>query len=389
MRPPDDTAVRTGTAVPGAAAATVRETAAQEAYWMASQWQLMWRKFRRHHLALVGGAVLILFYLLGIFCDFFSPYTIRERFQGLQNHPPSRIHWLADGRLVWPYVYPTVQTLDPQTFEATFTEITDIRYPIRFFTAGEEYRLLGLFRTRVRLYRVERPAGIFLFGTDALGRDLLSRTLCGARISLSIGLVGVAISFVLGVIFGGISGYFGGRADMLIQRMIEFIISIPTIPLWMGLAAALPKDWSVLRLYFGIVIILSLVRWGSLARVVRGKLLELREHDFTMAARLAGLRERAVIARHLLPSFASYLIVHLTLAIPDIILGETALSFLGLGLRSPAVSWGVLLKAAQNVRSVAAYPWMLIPALFVIVTVMAFMFVGDGLRDAADPYRQR
>ncbi len=214
--------------------------------------------------------------------------------------------------------------MDPQTFVATFTELTDIRYPIRFFTKGEEYRLLGLFRTRVRLYRVDRPAGIFLFGTDALGRDLLSRTLCGARISLSIGLVGVAISFALGVIFGGISGYFGGRADMLIQRMIEFIISIPTIPLWMGLAAALPKDWSVLQLYFGIVIILSLVRWGSLARVVRGKLLELREHDFTMAARVAGLRESAVIARHLLPSFASYLIVHLTLAIPDIILGETA-----------------------------------------------------------------
>ena len=378
------------TAAPGSAPeAAAPESAAQEAYWMASQWQLMWRKFRRHHLALAGGALLILFYLLGIFCDFFSPYAIRERFQGLQHHPPSRIHWLADGRLVRPYVYPTEQTLDPQTFEATFTEITAARYPIRFFTPGEEYRLLGLFRTRVRLFGVERPAGIFLFGTDALGRDLLSRTLCGARISLSIGLVGVAISFVLGVVLGGISGYFGGRADMFIQRLIEFIISIPTIPLWMGLAAALPKEWSVLQLYFGIVIILSLVRWGSLARVVRGKLLELREHDFTMAARLAGLRERAVIARHLLPSFASYLIVHLTLAIPDIILGETALSFLGLGLRSPAVSWGVLLKAAQNVRSVAAYPWMLIPALFVIATVMAFMFVGDGLRDAADPYRQR
>ena len=376
-------------AVQPATPAAARETAAQEAYWMASQWQLMWRKFRRHHLALAGGAVLILFYLLGIFCDFFSPYGIRERFQGLQHHPPSRIHWVADGRLVRPYVYPTEQTLNPQTFEATFTEITGVRYPIRFLTPGEEYRLLGLFRTRVRLFGVERPAGIFLFGTDALGRDLLSRTLCGARISLSIGLVGVAISFLLGVILGGVSGYFGGRADMFIQRLIEFIISIPTIPLWMGLAAALPKDWSVLQLYFGIVIILSLVRWGSLARVVRGKLLELREHDFTMAARLAGLRERAVIARHLLPSFASYLIVHLTLAIPDIILGETALSFLGLGLRSPAVSWGVLLKAAQNVRSVAAYPWMLIPALFVIVTVMAFMFVGDGLRDAADPYRQR
>ena len=218
---------------------------------------------------------------------------------------------------------------------------------------------------------------------------MFSRTICAARISLSIGLVGVLLSFAIGLTLGGISGFFGGGIDTFIQRVIEFIISIPTIPLWMALAAALPREWSVLQVYFGIVIILSLVRWGSLARVVRGKLLELREHDFTMAARIAGMREGTIIARHMLPSFASYLIVHLTLAIPEIVLAETALSFLGLGLRAPAVSWGVLLQRAQNVRSVVVYPWLMIPGLFVIATVMAFNFLGDGLRDAADPYKQQ
>ena len=361
---------------------------AQEAYFLASQWQLVWRKFRRHRMAGVGSAILAVLYFLAIFCDFFSPYTTKERFQGLQYHPPSKIHFTFEGKLVRPYVYVTEQKLDIETFQASFSENTDVIYPVKFFTKGEEYKFLGIFRTRIRLYGVDRPAGIFILGTDALGRDMWSRTVSGARISLSIGLVGVAISFFLGVILGGVSGYFGGRTDMIIQRLIEFIISIPTIPLWMGLAAALPRDWSVLRIYFGIVIILSLVRWGGLARVVRGKLLELREHDFTMAARVSGMKESAIIVKHLLPSFASYLIVHLTLAIPDIILGETALSFLGLGLRSPAVSWGVLLKAAQNVRSIAEYPWMLVPAVFVIVTVMAFMFIGDGLRDGADPYKQ-
>ena len=230
---------------------------------------------------------------------------------------------------------------------------------------------------------------MFLFGTESLGRDLFSRTICAARISLSIGLVGVLLSFAIGLTLGGISGFFGGGIDTFIQRVIEFIISIPTIPLWMALAAALPREWTVLQVYFGIVVILSLVRWGSLARVVRGKLLELREHDFTMAARIAGMREGTIIARHMLPSFASYLIVHLTLAIPEIVLAETALSFLGLGLRAPAVSWGVLLQRAQNVRSVAVYPWLMIPGLFVVATVMAFNFLGDGLRDAADPYKQQ
>ena len=366
-----------------------RLDAAQERYYLASQWTLMWQKFRRHRMAIAGAAVLGLFYLVAVFCDFFTPYGTSERFQGLQNHPPSRIHLLHENRLVWPYVHQTEAALDLDTYEYTFSELTDVRYPIRLFTRGIEYRLLGFIRTDIRLFGVARPAGIFLFGTEALGRDVYSRTICAARISLSIGLVGVLLSFVIGLTLGGISGYFGGSADMFIQRLIEFIISIPTIPLWMALAAALPREWTVLQVYFGIVIILSLVRWGSLARVVRGKLLELREHDFTMAARIAGMRESAIIVRHMLPSFASYLIVHLTLAIPEIILAETALSFLGLGLRAPAVSWGVLLQRAQNVRSVVVFPWLMIPGLFVIVTVMAFNFLGDGLRDAADPYKQQ
>ena len=368
---------------------TERLDAAQERYYLASQWTLMWQKFRRHHLAIAGGVVLGVFYLVALFCDFVTPYGTTERFRGLQNHPPSRIHFLHDGRLVRPYVYQTEATLNLETYESTITELTNVRYPIRLLTPGIEYQVLGLIPSNIHLFGVERPAGIFLFGTESLGRDLFSRTICAARISLSIGLLGVFLSFAIGLTLGGISGFFGGGIDTFIQRLIEFIISIPTIPLWMALAAALPREWTVLQVYFGIVIILSLVRWGSLARVVRGKLLELREHDFTMAARIAGLREGTIIVRHMLPSFASYLIVHLTLAIPEIVLAETALSFLGLGLRAPAVSWGVLLQRAQNVRSVVVFPWLMIPGLFVIVTVMAFNFLGDGLRDAADPYKQQ
>ena len=361
---------------------------ALERHYFASQWQLMWQKFRRHHMAIGGGAVLGLFYFVAIFCDFSTPYDLRARFQTWQYHPPSRIRLFADGRLVGPYVHGIQLDRSEETLESIFTEDRSVRYPVRFFTQGHEYKLLGLIPSRIHLFGVEEPGAIFLFGTDSIGRDLFSRTICAARISLSIGLIGVLFSFAIGVTIGGISGYYGGRADMIIQRLIEFMISIPTIPLWMALAAALPREWSVIQVYFGIVIILSLVQWGSLARVVRGKLLELREHDFTMAARLAGMREVTIIRRHLLPSFLSYLIVHLTLAVPGIILAETALSFLGLGLRAPAVSWGVLLQKAQNVRSVVVYPWMLIPALFVVITVMAFNFVGDGLRDAADPYKQ-
>ena len=291
-----------------------------------------------------------------------------------------------------PFVYGYERFRDPESLRWRFTVDRSVRYPISFFVRGDQYRLLGLIPSNLHLFGVSGEDGaesaIFLFGTDKLilGRDLFSRNIRAARISLTIGLVGVSISFVLGCILGGISGYYGGAVDTLIQRIIEFLISIPSIPLWMALAAALPNDWGPLKVYFGITIILSVISWTSLARVVRGKLLELREADFVMAAKIAGAREGEIVRRHLLPSFRSYLIVSLTLSIPAMILGETALSFLGIGIQPAASSWGALLQSAQNVRSVALAPWLFIPGLFIVVTVLAYNFVGDGLRDAADPY---
>ena len=366
------------------------ESREMEAYYVASQWQLIWRKFRRHRLAITGSCVLAVFYFVAIFAEFVAPYPAGLRFQESPHHPPSRLHFVdEDGRFrLQPFVYGVSKERDPETLELIYTEDKSARYPVRLFVRGEPYRLLGAIASDIHLFGAEEPGAVWLFGTESIGRDLFSRTIHAARVSLSIGLLGVAITFLIGIVLGGISGYFGGAVDTAIQRLIEFLISIPTIPLWMALGAAMPQDWPVLRVYFGIVIILSLVRWGGLARVVRGKLLELRELDFTTAARVAGMRESRIIWRHLLPNFASYLIVNLTLAVPEMILSETALSFLGLGLRSPVVSWGVLLQKAQNIRSVVIFPWLMIPALFVVVTVMAFNFLGDGLRDAADPYKQ-
>jgi len=274
-----------------------------------------------------------------------------------------------------------------ETFQYVFTEDTSKKYPIYFFVSGEQYKLFGLLETDLHFFGTGDPkVPVFLFGADSLGRDLFTRTLYGSRISLSIGLVGVFISFALGLFFGGISGYYGGVVDEVIQRVIDFLISIPTYPLWMTLSAALPRDWPVVKSYFAITVVLSLLGWCGLARVVRGKLLALREEDFVVAARLAGASEFRIIRRHLLPSFASHIVVSITLSIPGMILGETALSFLGLGMQPPAVSWGTLLQDAQTITSVALYPWRLIPCIFVMVAVLSFNFLGDGLRDAADPY---
>jgi len=365
------------------------ELSAEERYYMASQWQRMWQKFRRHKLAMIGGVVLIILYLSAIFADFVAPYPKEVRFEKYGYHPPTPPRLIdEEGNFIGPFVYGTTKERDMNTLEAIYTVDTSTIYPIHFFVRGAPYSVLGLFELDIHLFGVEDPGVIFLFGTDNLGRDLFSRVLHGGRLSLSIGLVGVGLSFIIGLTMGGISGYFGGVVDTVIQRAIEFLISIPTIPLWIALGAALPKDWSVVQVYFGIVVILSLVGWGGLARVVRGKFLELRELDFVLAARTSGLTEWSIIRVHLIPNFASYLIVDLSLAIPAMILGETALSFLGLGLRSPAVSWGVLLEKAQNIASVAIYWWTLVPAVFVVITVIAFNFVGDGLRDAADPYKQ-
>jgi len=363
------------------------EISAEESYYVASQWQLMWRKFIKHKLAIFGGSVLLIFYIIAMFCEFFSTQDIYKRYPKYIYCPPQVVHFFDERSFhLRPFVYGIKYKLDLETLERRYKEDRSKKYPIYFFVHGDRYKLWNLFPSDIHLFGVKEGT-LFLFGTDKLGRDLFSRTLYAARISLSIGLVGVALGFILGAILGGVSGYYGGACDMIIQRIMELLISLPTIPLWMALSAALPPHWSPIQVYFGITLILSLVGWCSIARIVRGRLLELREEDFVMAAKVAGATDARIITRHLLPSFASYLIVRLTLGVPWMILGETSLSFLGLGIRPPAVSWGVLLNQAQNFRTVALHPWLLIPGLFVIIAVLAFNFLGDGLRDAADPYK--
>ena len=354
----------------------------------ASQWQLIWWSFRKHKLAVTAAPVLGLLYLLAICSEFIAPYTARERFAELLLAPPHTIHFVApEGGLQLPFVYGYRRERDPETFRRRFVEVPAVRYPLRLFVRGPKYKFWGLFRADLHLFGA--PGGqVFLFGTDRLGRDLFSRVVYGARVSLTIGLVGVALSLFLGVLLGGVSGYFGGLVDNVVQRIIDVLISIPTIPLWMVLAAALPPSWSIPKTYFAITLILSIIGWTSLARVVRGKFLSVRDEDFVTAAKLAGTAEGMIIAKHLVPSFLSYIIVSLTLAIPNMILGETALSFIGIGMLPPAVSWGVLLQDAQDVQAIAHSAWLMIPVLFVILTVLMFNFLGDGLRDAADPYSQ-
>jgi peptide/nickel transport system permease protein len=276
---------------------------------------------------------------------------------------------------------------DPETLRMVFEPDLTERLPIRFFVRGDPYKLWGVFESDLHLFGLEdNEQTMFLLGADKLGRDALSRLLAGTRISTTIGLVGVLMSFVLGILIGGISGYYGGIVDTIIQRTIEFIRSMPTIPLWLALSAAVPKDWNPIQVYFAITVILSLIGWTGLARVVRGRFLSLREEDFVMAARLAGSKELRIIVRHMVPSFTSHIIASITLSVPGMILSETSLSFLGLGMRPPAISWGVLLQEAQNLASVALAPWLLVPGLAVVLAVLAFNFLGDGVRDAADPY---
>ncbi|MEM6430463.1 MAG: ABC transporter permease [Deinococcota bacterium] len=358
-------------------------------YDIANQRQLIWRKFRRHRVAVFSLYLLVLLYALTIFAEFFAPYGAFERHSGYLFAPPTRLHFVDDeGRFqLRPFVYKVTNELNMETFQREYVEDRTERYPLYFFVRREPYKLLNILTTDIHLFGVEEPGVFFPAGTDELGRDLFSRMLLGARTSLFVGLIGLFFGLFLGLLFGGLSGYYGGGVDTFIQRLIEFLQSLPTLPLWMALAALVPPTWSPIQVYFGISIVLAIVGWTGLARVVRGKLISLREEDYVLAAKLSGVRERDIITRHLLPGFTSYLIVHLSLAIPGMILGETSLSFLGLGIRAPAVSLGTLLQEAQNVQAVTLNPWLLIPGGLVVVIVLAFNFLGDGLRDAADPYK--
>jgi peptide/nickel transport system permease protein len=347
----------------------------------------MWWRFRKHKLAVASAVVVAGFYAVVLGADFLA-YADPDASEAQRSlMPPQRIHWFDGWRLA-PYVHGVKGARDPLTFKRVYVPDPDKKIALRFFAEGFEYRILGLIPASRHLIGVDGDAtsSVFLLGTDVQGRDLWSRLMYGTRISLTIGLLGVTASLVLGVVLGGLSGFYGGVLDTVIQRVIEILRSIPTIPLWMGLAAALPREWTILQVYFAITVIISLLGWTELARVVRGRFLAMREEDFVVSARLVGCTRTRTIFVHMVPSFMSHIIAATTLALPAMIISETALSFLGLGLRPPAISWGVLLQQAQNVQTVAISPWLMTPAIPVIVAVMAFNFLGDGLRDAADPY---
>ena len=362
-------------------------TDTENKYLNASTRQLVWWRYKKHALAMIGLWFICGLYITALLCEFLAPYSKDTRhFENIYAAPTKVRIFDEEGRLSIPFVYGLVLDIDTASQQIRYREDRSQRYPIRFFVRGDPYDFWGLWMSDLHLFGVDQPGRIFLFGTDRMGRDMFSRCFYGSRISLSIGMLGVFLSLILGLTLGGVSGYMGGWADSIIQRTIEIIRCFPSIPLWMGLSAAMPPHWPALKVYFVITLILSLIGWTDLARMVRGKLIAIRGEEFVLAARFAGAGHARIIFRHLLPSFTSHIIVTVTLAIPGMVLAETALSFLGIGLRPPITSLGVLLKEAQNVTTIALYPWLLIPVLFVIATVLSFNFVGDGLRDAVDPY---
>lgn len=359
-------------------------------YYSASQWTLIWWRFRRHRAAMLAAGLLILMALMGLFAEFVAPYGPTERNASYIDGAP-QIPMFCDrnGCSAQPFIHGVTTKRDPVTLRAISVPDPDIRFYVTLFAPGEPTRVLGLLPTSVRLFGLSDPdAKLHVWGTDSLGRDVFSRTIYATRTSLSIGVLGVLISFVLALAIGGVAGYFGGRIDSIIQRVTEIIRVVPIIPLYMGLAAAMPKEWSTTQVYFAMTLILGLFGWPTLARRIRSQLLSIRGEDFVVAARLAGARPGRIIGQHMLPSFTSFIIVDLVISFPYMILSETALSFVGLGLRPPTVSWGVLLQQAQSIRAIEQTPWLFIPAIFVVVAVLAFTVIGDGLRDAADPYSE-
>lgn len=362
-------------------------TPEQETVFRASQLRLIWWKFRRHKLAVVSAVFLLLLYFAIVIVEILAPYNLHSRNVDFIHAPPQRVRLFHDGSLVGPFVYGRDMTLDMNTLKRNYVDNPNKVEKLRFFCSGDRYKFWGMFESRFHVVCPAEGGQFFLMGSDRLGRDVFSRVLYGARVSLTIGLFGVAVSFVLGIVIGGLAGYHGGWFDLIVQRIIEVLQSIPSIPLWMALAAIMPVTWSPMLIYLGITAILGLLDWTGLARAVRSKLLSLREEDYVLAAQLMGARTSRIIGRHLVPGFMSHLIATATLAIPGMILGETALSFLGLGLRAPITSWGILLTEARSVSVIAFYPWLMFPVIPVILVILAFNFLGDGLRDAADPYK--
>ncbi len=367
-------------------AVTAKESEEALRYYSATQWQLIWWRFKHHKAALFAGTVLVVMGLCGLFASFLSPYSAVNRDKNYLLGPPQIIQfWDQKGFSLRPFTHGVTTKRNPTTLRREAKVDPDVRRYIEFFAHGDSYRFLGLFKTDIHLFGVDEGY-LHLFGTDDLGRDLFSRTLFGTGTSMSIGIIGVVIAFILALFIGGVAGYAGGWIDYTIQRFTEIIRVIPVIPLYMGLAAAFPKEWTTMQVYFAMTLILGLVGWPTLARRIRGQILSLRDEDYIVAARVVGAGAPRIIGRHLLPAFSSYIIVDLVISFPYMVLSETALSFIGLGLRPPAVSWGVLLQAAQSIRTIQHAPWLFIPAIFVVVAVLAFTVLGDGVRDAADPY---